>query len=224
MEQEIKKRSNLLRNILFDLYGVSDFELDEEILSDQVGTGQNIIFGDSQIAGEIGSALLSKYGGERIGVGSTGPKDWMPPDPDTGAEEGKDFGKIKDIIYSKPKKIIIGLGGNYTKGIDTLLKRLHDISPDSELIVYGPPAPAFAEEDSEVAKKYKSVFGREYDYDSLYSTRERKSRRIESAVINSDFKYKKFVNTFALTEGYTCEGSCDAIHLVGEPVKRILGA
>jgi len=219
MEQKIKKRSNLLRNILFDLYKITD----EAYITDNLNMGENLIFGDSQIAGQIGDALLSKYGGNRVGVGSTGPKDWMPPDID-GAGEGKDFSKIKSFVKLNPNKIIIGIGGNYTSGINLLLRRLFEATPSSEVIVYGPPAPALVEKDSEVAKKYKSVFGREYDYENLHSTRERKSRRIESAVINSDFKNKKFVNTFELTEGYTCEGSCDAIHLVGEPVNRILGA
>jgi len=218
MEQRIKKRSNLLRDILFDLYSITG-----DSFSDDLKMGEPLIFGDSQIAGEVGNALLSKYGGNKIGIGSTGPTDWLPPSTD-GTGEGKHFSKIKNFVESNPNKIIIGLGGNYATGMDELLKRLFQITPNSEIIVYGPPAPALAEDKSEVAKKYQKVFGREYDYDNLHSSRKRKSGIIEEAVNNSEFKNKKFVNTFALTEGYTCEGSCDAIHLVGEPVKRILGA
>ena len=129
-----------------------------------------VIFGDSQIAGNIGIELESTYGGYREGVSSTKATYWL---------EQIKSGTVSEELNSKPSNVIILLGGNGTENIKELLDEVHIITPKSMIHFISLLSPAIPSNGN--VTRYSAVFGKKkvFNFSSLHSSREKKKIHLE---------------------------------------------
>lgn len=174
-------------------------------------SGKNIIIGDSQIAGNIGKELASIYGGYREGVTGSTPSDWI--------EKVKD-GDLNLKLKESPENIIMLFGGNGTKGTTELLNEIYSITPMSNIHFLSLPAPAMTNENITLHEK---VFGKKFDYNSLYKKREALRDDLEQKVLSSK-PYSEgnvnFIDVFAFS--WKCTRGCDGIHLTSDAAKNVV--
>ena len=158
-----------------------------EVTYDESGT---LIFGDSQIGGNLGKKLESLYGGYRVFKNGSNPASWAPG--------GSNNHLIHDKLKEYPKNIFIALGGNSSSGIEKLMSYIKESSPWSEVTFFTPPPPA--------------LDGTRYQFSNHKSRRERNNSKLLSSLYS-----KGDINIVDLHEvlkgGYYCEGKCDGIHL-----------
>ncbi len=174
----------------------------------------NLIFGDSQIVGNIGKSIQSRFGGYREGKSSTTADYW---------KDQVTSGGIGEYVAKKPKNIFMLLGGNGAAGIKDLLDEIYKISPNSKINFISLPSPAKA---TGLESKYKAVFGRgkkEYDYRSLYEQRF-ENFTSSSDQVSASIPYSKgkaqFIDIFNIE--WTCEEECDGIHVTPDAAEKIV--
>ena len=93
-----------------------------------------LMFGDSQMGGDIGELLQRKFGGVKVYVNGSSPFQW--------AKGGKYFYKIKDHLEKLPENIYISMGGNSPNGTGSLIETINDISEFSKITWITPPPAA----------------------------------------------------------------------------------
>ena len=160
----------------------------------------DLIFGDSQIQGELGKAIQSRYGGVRVYKVGSNPSQWAPG--------GEYFDLIKNYVEMQPNNIYVALGGNSSKGIVNLLSYISEASPDSKVTLFSPPPPAYN--------------GTRYSYNDFKNKRMSNNLKIISAAVT--FKNVKLINLHEILQnGYFCKGEekCDGIHLSKSAVNTI---
>lgn len=160
--------------------------------------GFNLIFGDSQIQGQIGKALEQRFGGIRRYKAGSGPSSWK--------EGGSNFEKIKDDLLNSPNNIYIALGGNSPSGSLELVNTLKKYSPNSIIYWITPPPPAYN--------------GSIYPHNKFVEIRKRYTDFIISQIGN----FVNIINSYDIVgNGYNCS-SCDGIHATKSVANTIVNS
>jgi peptidoglycan hydrolase-like protein with peptidoglycan-binding domain len=178
-----RQRARSLREILNQMNGLSEPE------------GDTLLFGDSQMQGGIGDVLVSKYPGKRLSKVGSQAQFWVN-NPELEAE-----------LEKLPSNIIIQLNSNGISGTKALLKKIKDITPNSNIRWYGAPPATISR--SSWSPKVRTP-------DSLRSfneAREANNTKVVAMLSSSGLNFE-FINPFEIRgfTSWTCSG-CDGIHV-----------
>ena len=179
--------------------------------------GGNLMIGDSQMVGNIGKELQSKFGGTVVAKSGSVARQWIS---DAESEDGK-LGKE---LRTNPKNIFMLFGGNGTSGITELLNTIHEITPESKIHFISLPSPASpANGNVTLYEKHFPGKKRKYNYQNLRTSR-------KGAFTNSEKKVKAsnpasvgkadFIDIFSYE--WQCEKDCDGIHVTRMAAKEIV--
>ena len=194
------KRQRFLRN--FESQGV----FDDKGPATSRKPGGILYFGDSQMGGNLGRALISIIGrGTKLAKGSTTASYWVVNE------------KLKKALSSKPTKIIISLGGNGVGDASGLLRLIKEQAPNANVVWSGAPPPIRRTQSS------FEYLNSDERYSEAYENRKKRNDVIKNLVEAEGFTFidpynylllpdPKIIDNVEYPAGYECKG-CDGIHL-----------
>tara|TARA_A100001515_G_scaffold142273_1_gene140714 strand:- start:327 stop:2507 length:2181 start_codon:yes stop_codon:yes gene_type:complete len=163
-----------------------------------------VLLGDSQMNGHIGLQLKNQ-------LSSRGVKVYGGPGTAL-ARGGRSINQtmvhkptLDEVKERQPDNIFVQLGGNGSvSNADSLVKKLHEISPKSVIIFMGPPPTVRTSKGSTKYLKY-------------WQSRKRKNETIKKEL--SGLGYVKFVNPYNIVRGYYKKGG-DGLHMTSESATK----
>lgn len=170
-----------------------------EILDQMNGLGKpeggTLLFGDSQMQGEIGDVLSSKYPGKRLSEVGSQAQYWV------------NNPELEEELKKRPSTIIIQLNSNGISGTEALLQKIKDTTPNSTIRWYGAPPATISR--SSWSPKVRT----EGSLASFNQERNAKNERVSEILSSSGLNFE-FINPFEIRgfTSWTCS-NCDGIHV-----------